>query len=37
LIVILPDGRLVVTVSGTNLKDVTCTSGDPPGNLPLRI
>ena len=37
LVVILPDGRLVVTVSGTNLKDVTCTSGDPPGNLPLRI
>src|SRR6266702_6566469 len=29
LVVILPDGRLVVTVSGTNLKNVTCTSGDP--------
>jgi len=37
LALILPDGSLVVTVSGTNLKDVTCTSGDPPGNLPLRI
>src|SRR5207237_8749797 len=37
LVVILPDGRLVVTVSGTTLKDVACTAGDPHGNLALRI
>src|SRR2546427_12914185 len=34
---ILPDGSLTVSVSDTNLRDVTYTSGDPPGNLPLRI
>ena len=37
LALILPDGSLFVSISDTNLRDVTYTSGDPPGNLPLRI
>jgi len=37
LAVIRPDGSLFVAASGSNLRDVTYTSGDPPGNLPLRI
>jgi len=34
---ILPDGSLFVAASGTNLLDLICSSGDPPGNVPLRI
>ena len=37
LVVILPDGSLFVTVSGPTLRDLMCSSEDPPGNLPLRI
>jgi hypothetical protein len=37
LALILPDGSLFVTASGTNLLDLICSSGDPPGNFPLRI
>jgi len=37
LVVILPDGSLFVTVSGPTLRDLICSSEDPPGNLPLRI
>ena len=37
LALILSDGSLFVTVSGPTLRDLICSSEDPPGNLPLRI
>ena len=37
LALILPDSSLFVTASGTNLRNLICSSEDPPGNLPLRI
>src|SRR5438477_9309948 len=32
LALILPDGSLTVSVSDTNLRDLICSSEDPPGN-----
>jgi hypothetical protein len=37
LAVILPDGSLFVAASVINLRDLICSSGDPPGDFPLRI